>query len=51
MEEENEKILEFAQQQQQREQERMTEKRQKEEAMSAVQQTVIWASFVICLSL
>ena len=40
MEEENRKILEFAQKQQHRESERMAAKQEKEEAMSAVQQKV-----------
>ena len=40
MEEENQKIREFAQEQQQREAERMASKQEKEDAMSAVQQKV-----------
>lgn len=40
MEEENERILEFAKVQQQREEERMEKKRQQEEGMAAVQQKV-----------
>ena len=52
MEEENEKIREFAQQQQQREAERMAVKQQKEEAMSAVQHKVMnFNDFVLFLYL
>ena len=40
MEEENERILQFALQQQQREEERMHEKRAKNEQLSAVQNRV-----------
>lgn len=40
MEEENKRILQFAIQQQQREEDRMTEKRKREEQMSAVQHKV-----------
>ena len=40
MEEENRKILQFAQEQQEREAERMAVKQQKEDAMSAVQEKV-----------
>ena len=40
MEEENRKILQFAQQQQEREAERMAVKQQREDAMSAVQEKV-----------
>ena len=40
MEEENERILEFAKVQQQREEDRMEKKKQQEESMAAVQQKV-----------
>ena len=40
MEEENERILEFAKQQQKREEDRMEKKKQQEESMAAVQQKV-----------
>ena len=40
MEEENERILEFAKVQQQREENRMEKKKQQEESMAAVQQKV-----------
>jgi len=40
MEEENERILEFAKIQQQREEDRMEKKKQQEESMAAVQQKV-----------
>ena len=40
MEEENERILEFAKQQQRREEERMEKKKQQEEGMAALQQKV-----------
>jgi len=40
MEEENERILEFAKIQQQREEDRMEKKKQQEESMAAVQQEV-----------
>ena len=40
MEEENRRILEFAQQQQSREMERMAKKKEKESSMAAVQQAV-----------
>lgn len=40
MEEENERILEFAKLQQQREEDRMEKKKQQEQSMAAVQQKV-----------
>lgn len=40
MEEENERVLEFAKVQQQREEDRMEKKKQQEESMAAVQQKV-----------
>ena len=40
MEEENERILEFARVQQQREEDRMEKKKQQEQSMAAVQQKV-----------
>ena len=40
MEEENERILEFAKQQQKREEDRMEKKKQQEESMAAVQHKV-----------
>ena len=42
MEEENERILEFARQQQKREEDRMEKKKQQEEGMAAVQTKVGW---------
>lgn len=47
MEEENERIMEFAKLQQEREEERMEKKKQQEESMAAVQQKV---SITITLS-
>ena len=41
MEEENERILEFAKLQQHREEERMEKKKQQEESMAAVQEKVV----------
>ena len=49
MEEENERILEFARLQQQREEDRMEKKKQQEESMAAVQHKVRHCSINILL--
>ena len=51
MEEENRRILEFAEEQQEREEGRMEEKREREEAMAAVQNQVSEKFITTTLSL